>query len=128
MLLYTSVASQEGNTAGEENKKLTKTVDALKKVEGTIIGSIGKGKSRGTEITRLAELEQARQRLAQDGEERDVIWDLAKAINKGRLKAQTVLMDYISDTARNAMMEKTTSWLFREKVGTNAASRECCLM
>ena len=109
-------------------KKLTKTVDALKKVEETVIGSIGKGKSRETEITRLAELEQARQRLAQDGEERDVIWDLAKAINKGRLKAQTVLMDYTSDTARNAMMEKTTSWLFREKVGTNAASRECCLM
>ena len=78
MLLYTSVASQEGNTAGEENKKLTKTVDALKKVEETVIGSIGKGKSRETEITRLAELEQARQWLAQDGEERDVIWDLAK--------------------------------------------------
>ena len=33
-------------------KKLNKTIDALKKVEETVIGSIGKGKSRETEITR----------------------------------------------------------------------------
>ena len=58
----------------------------------------------------------ARKRLTLDGEKRDVLHDLALAINGGPLKARTCLMDYISDTAKNAMHTKTTSWRFRDTV------------
>ena len=102
-------------------KKVSKkdaTITELERMEVEMIGAVGKGKSRKQEIGRCRKIAEARKRLKLDGEERDVLHDLALAIGAGRLKASTCLMDYISDTAKNAMYEKTTSWRFRDTVRT----------
>lgn len=100
-------------------KKVAKkdaVIESLQSLQVEMIGAVGKGKSWKQEIGRCKKIVEARKRLKLDGEKRDVLHDLALAIDAGRLKANTCLMDYISDTAKNAMYEKTTSWRFRDTV------------
>lgn len=100
-------------------KKVAKkdaVIESLQSLQVEMIGAIGKGKSRKQEIGRCKKIAEARKRLKLDGEKRDVLHDLALVIDAGRLKAKSCLMDYISDTAKNALYEKTTSWRFRDTV------------